>query len=157
SILGNSRLATWTYTRAPKSEPLVRAGRRCSLGTSRASSLLHGILAHKTLFQETLQSPGEALMNLLFRFRRLTGMRKLCMSILTGTLLSLGVAAASEDPKPNRTLVEWNGSYWPASVIQPLRDGRLVIHYKGWSEEYDEIVRPARVRHMAPAGKGQTI
>jgi len=42
--------------------------------------------------------------------------------------------------------VEWGGSWWKATAIAPLPDGRTVIHYDGWSEDYDEIARPKRIR-----------
>lgn len=46
--------------------------------------------------------------------------------------------------------VEWGGSWWKASVITTLPDGRTVIHYTGWGEDYDEIAKPKRIRTELP-------
>ena len=42
--------------------------------------------------------------------------------------------------------VEWGGSWWKATAITPLPDGRTVIHYDGWNEDYDEVAKPKRIR-----------
>jgi len=42
--------------------------------------------------------------------------------------------------------VEWGGSMWRATVLRALSDGRAVIHYDGWGDEWDETVPPARIR-----------
>lgn len=47
----------------------------------------------------------------------------------------------------DRVMIAWGGSWWTSSVIAVLTDGRLVIHYDGWGNEWDELVNDAaRVR-----------
>lgn len=53
------------------------------------------------------------------------------------------VTHAAGDPM----FVEWSGSWWKATAIAPIPDGRTVIHYVGWSEDYDEVVKPKRIRN----------
>ena len=43
-------------------------------------------------------------------------------------------------------MIEWGGSWWAASTLAAIDDGRVVIHYTGWGEEWDEIVKPTRIR-----------
>ena len=42
--------------------------------------------------------------------------------------------------------VEWFGTWYHATVLEALRDGRLRIHYSGYSSSYDEYVPRKRVR-----------
>lgn len=43
--------------------------------------------------------------------------------------------------------VEWNSSWYPALVLEPLPDHRARVHYEGYSDAYDETVTPERIRH----------
>lgn len=73
------------------------------------------------------------------------------------------VGSAQTKPVPTATakahvagdalLVEWGGSWWKATVIAPLPDGRYAIHYTGWGEDYDEIAKPKRIRTEVPLGQ----
>jgi hypothetical protein len=47
--------------------------------------------------------------------------------------------------------VEWGGTWWPAEVVAVRKDGKVKIHYTGWSSDWDEVVPPGRVR-TGPAG-----
>lgn len=44
-----------------------------------------------------------------------------------------------------RTLVEWGGGLWAATVVA-VRDGKFRVHYDGWDAQFDEWVGPARLR-----------
>ncbi len=46
--------------------------------------------------------------------------------------------------------VEWNGSWWPAVLLERRGDGWL-IHYEGYGDEWDEIVGHERLRDRRPA------
>lgn len=41
--------------------------------------------------------------------------------------------------------VEWRGAWWPAVVLERRREGFLV-HYDGYSNDWDEVVTLARIR-----------
>jgi DNA-directed RNA polymerase subunit RPC12/RpoP len=45
-----------------------------------------------------------------------------------------------------RVEVEWNGSWYRSQIIGLLPDGRVRIHYFGWSSSSDEDVPRSRVR-----------
>lgn len=72
--------------------------------------------------------------------------------------LALPTASSAQPSKPapaaigkahaagDAVFVEWGGSWWKATVIAPLADGRSVIHYDGWSDDYDEVAKPRRLR-----------
>jgi len=47
--------------------------------------------------------------------------------------------------------VEWAGSWYKASVLQILTNGRVKVHYIGWSDSWDEVVPLNRVRREKPA------
>ncbi|MGC6448337.1 MAG: hypothetical protein ACON5J_18045 [Rubripirellula sp.] len=47
--------------------------------------------------------------------------------------------------------VEWAGSWHKASVLQILTNGRVKVHYIGWSDSWDEVVPLNRVRREKPA------
>lgn len=42
--------------------------------------------------------------------------------------------------------VEWAGSWYNASILQILTNGRVKVHYVGWSDSWDEVVPLNRVR-----------
>ncbi len=43
-------------------------------------------------------------------------------------------------------MIEWGGSWWAATTLAVLNDGRVVIHYTGWGAEWDELATPKRIR-----------
>ena len=53
---------------------------------------------------------------------------------------------AKAHPAGDALFVEWGGSWWKATSIAPLADGRTVIHYVGWGEDYDGVAKPKRIR-----------
>lgn len=42
--------------------------------------------------------------------------------------------------------VEWRGRWWPAIVLERRSSARYLVHYDGWSEDWDEVVPPERIR-----------
>ncbi len=63
-------------------------------------------------------------------------------------------AAATADPHPSPVAfrvgdlvdVEWQGRWYPASVIAVPEPGAFTIHYDGYGAEWDETVGSARIR-----------
>jgi hypothetical protein len=54
--------------------------------------------------------------------------------------------------KPNKELVvEWQGSWWPASLKETNQDQHL-IGYQGWGPEWDEWVGKDRMRYLTQPG-----
>ena len=50
------------------------------------------------------------------------------------------------EAKPGASVfIEWNGSWWPATVRAVKKDG-WAIHYDGYGPEWDETVGPARIK-----------
>jgi hypothetical protein len=41
--------------------------------------------------------------------------------------------------------VQWRGSWWPAIVLEKRGD-RWLVHYEGYSSEWDEVVSLERIR-----------
>lgn len=60
------------------------------------------------------------------------------------------VPAAKPHAIGDPLFIEWRGSWWKATTLATLPDGRTVIHYDGWSDDYDEIAKPKRIRQAAP-------
>jgi hypothetical protein len=48
-------------------------------------------------------------------------------------------------------LCEWAGEWQPVQVLQILPDGRLKIHWIGWSDGFDEVVPRSRLRRIESA------
>lgn len=46
----------------------------------------------------------------------------------------------------DKVQVEWEGMWWPARVVAPAKGGRLLVHYDGWEDDWDEEVPLSRVR-----------
>lgn len=46
--------------------------------------------------------------------------------------------------------VDWNGSWYAATVLALTADGGVRIHYEGWADSFDEDVPRSRIR--APGG-----
>lgn len=42
--------------------------------------------------------------------------------------------------------VEWRGRWWPATVLERKGASRYLVHYDGFSEEWDEVVGPSQIR-----------
>jgi hypothetical protein len=58
-------------------------------------------------------------------------------------------------PKPRPGVeVEWEGRWWPATVLQE-KDGKSLVHYTGWEASWDEWVGRDRLRLPAASGKPQ--
>lgn len=49
-----------------------------------------------------------------------------------------------------RVWIEWRGTWWRGSILDPLSDGQYRVHYTGWSSSWDEIVTLSR---LAPADR----
>lgn len=50
-----------------------------------------------------------------------------------------------------RVLVERQGQWLPAMIVQPLVEGRVLIHYENASDLWDEVVGPDRVKPLVEA------
>jgi hypothetical protein len=59
---------------------------------------------------------------------------------------SKAVPVATAHAAGDALYIEWGGSWWKATAVLPMPDGRTVIHYDGWSEDYDEVAKPKRIR-----------
>lgn len=42
--------------------------------------------------------------------------------------------------------VEWHGSWWPAVVLEKRGRDRWLVHYEGYGDDWDEVVRSDRIR-----------
>ena len=51
--------------------------------------------------------------------------------------------------------VEWKGEWWKALVTQVSAGPRYKIHYVGWSESWDEVVGPERIRPRTEGSRTQ--
>lgn len=47
--------------------------------------------------------------------------------------------------------VEWQGSWWPATLLERRGPDRWLVHYDGWEQEWDEIVAEDRIRDRSEA------
>jgi hypothetical protein len=99
--------------------------------------------------------------------------RRILVFLLALFALALPVASSAQTAKPvaaavakthvagDSLFVEWGGSWWKATAIAPLSDGRTVIHYDGWSEDYDEVAKPRRIRtvlaNLPTPNLGETV
>lgn len=45
--------------------------------------------------------------------------------------------------------VEWNGSWWPAVLLE-RRGSAWLIHYDGYDDAWDEVVEAERIRDRRP-------
>jgi hypothetical protein len=59
--------------------------------------------------------------------------------------------------------VEWQGRFWPASVLTIVDGDRAVIHYDGYGPEWDEVITSKRALHdsgspgLANAREGASV
>jgi hypothetical protein len=63
-----------------------------------------------------------------------------------------GVSTTGEEPETEAAWsakeeveVEWHGSWFPAIVLE-RRSGRWLVHYEGYSSDWDEVVSAERIR-----------
>lgn len=62
-------------------------------------------------------------------------------------------AEASGRWKPKDEVeVEWRGSWYPAVVLDKRGGGRWLVHYEGYTADWDEVVSGDRIRerHVEP-------
>src|SRR5690349_192039 len=45
--------------------------------------------------------------------------------------------------------VEWSGSFYESQILAVQPGPQYKIHYVGWSDSYDEVVGPSRIRARA--------
>lgn len=64
---------------------------------------------------------------------------------------------AHDDAAEEGLFVEHGGSYWPSSVVARQSDGRVKIHYLGWSSESDEVVEANRIRRRSSTNAGHLM
>jgi hypothetical protein len=46
----------------------------------------------------------------------------------------------------DHVLVEWRGAEYPAVIVSVESPARFVVHYDGYSEDWDEVIPIARIR-----------
>ncbi len=64
--------------------------------------------------------------------------------------IAFEVAPPTRSARKNDPLyVEWKGSYWPARVTE-IHGQRVKIRYDGYGAKWDEVVGPARIKHLRP-------
>lgn len=63
--------------------------------------------------------------------------------------LLLGTAGHAQADQKTGMFVEWHGSWWAAHSIGSTQDGRTVVHYDGWGNEWDETVDAGRILHLS--------
>ena len=82
-------------------------------------------------------------------------MRLSSLAALVVALLLCGCSerSAQADTQSARLFVEWHGSWWAAHAIGRTNDGRTVVHYDGWGNEWDEIVTSSRIARTTNDGK----
>lgn len=73
--------------------------------------------------------------------------------IVVGGVAGGGVGAVSEpaeEPGPwkpkDEVEVEWRGSWYPAVVLDKRGGNRWLVHYEGYTAEWDEVVSGDRIR-----------
>lgn len=80
-----------------------------------------------------------------------TGALPVARAAVPGSAVTAATPTAGTAHKAGDALyVEWGGSWWKATALAPLPDGRTVIHYDGWSDDHDEIAKPRRIRTTLP-------
>ena len=64
-----------------------------------------------------------------------------------------GLAVTIDDPVAagDELLCEWAGDWQPVQVLESLPDGRIKIHWIGWSDGFDEVVSRSRLRRIVSA------
>lgn len=59
---------------------------------------------------------------------------------------------ANDMPPGSKVLVARQGQWLPATVVQPLQEGRFLIHYDNTGNEWNEVVGPDRIKPAGGAG-----
>jgi hypothetical protein len=59
---------------------------------------------------------------------------------------------AGDLPPGSRVQVARQGQWLPATIVQPLAEGRFLIHYDNTGNEWNEVVGPDRLRTGSPGG-----
>jgi hypothetical protein len=63
----------------------------------------------------------------------------------------IGITKAPDTGKKEekaQVTVEWEGSWWPATVLQ-IKDGKYLIHYLGYDNTWDEWVTDKRLKFLS--------
>lgn len=69
---------------------------------------------------------------------------------------------SSEDPSApswsskDEIEVEWRGRWWPATVMERRGGGRFLVHYTGYSDEWNEVVGVERIRERGAIERAET-
>lgn len=53
---------------------------------------------------------------------------------------------ANDMPPGTKVLVARQGQWLPATVVQPLQEGRFLVHYDNTANEWNEVVGPDRIK-----------
>jgi hypothetical protein len=56
------------------------------------------------------------------------------------------VTAATVLKKGQQLETQWGSKWWESQVIEVLPDGKVRVHYEGWSDNSDEVVARGRLR-----------
>jgi hypothetical protein len=51
--------------------------------------------------------------------------------------------------KDQRLQTQWGSKWWDSKVLEVLADGKVKVHYEGWSDGFDEVVPRERLRFPA--------
>jgi hypothetical protein len=69
-----------------------------------------------------------------------------------GSVPSTGLAITDETPLVAGQVVQvqWGGGWYPADILGAASDGRFRVHYRGWSDDWNETVPRARIQLAHP-------
>ena len=71
-----------------------------------------------------------------------------------GSVPSSGLAVADDTSLAVGQIVQvqWGGGWYPADIVAAESDGRFRVHYRGWSDDWNETVPRARIQlaHREP-------
>jgi hypothetical protein len=59
---------------------------------------------------------------------------------------------ANDMPPGTKVMVARQGQWLPATIVQPLAEGRFLVHYDNTGNEWNEVVGPDRIKSNGPAG-----
>jgi len=59
---------------------------------------------------------------------------------------------ANDMPPGTKVMVARQGQWLPAAIVQPLAEGRFLVHYDNTGNEWNEVVGPDRIKSNGPAG-----
>ncbi|MBX3189281.1 MAG: hypothetical protein KF819_19815 [Labilithrix sp.] len=70
---------------------------------------------------------------------------------------SIPSAVADRRSPGERVDVEWNG-FWYAAVLLERRADLWLVHYEGYTDDWNEAVAPGRIRaRTLPVGEGEEV